>query len=215
MSFQSNDELTYTFFVQFLNKMIKRYINTYWTIVDLLSRKFTIFSDFFYQKTISDEYDKEHKAIQLKKTDVILHIGCGVFPYSAIVLSKKPHQKIVAIDKNFRIIHHARNIIHEKNLDDTISIDVGDGGSYDLESFSVIILSSCVDLTGNVLDHIIATAKPGTRFIIRELRPMSKHVKNYLKQKKDITLIHQYGTFSFPFYSILGWDSFIIKKNGR
>jgi protein-L-isoaspartate O-methyltransferase len=192
--------------------MIKRYVNTYWTIVDLICRKSQKISDFFYEGTINDEYEREHNVIHLKKSDMILHIGCGVYPYSAIVLSKNPHQKIVAIDNNDHAIQHAKHIISDHNLQKEIDIDKGDGGSYHLNSFSVIIVSSCVDLTKNVLDHIIKDAKPKTRIIIRELRPMSRYVKKYLKQRKSISFINQFSIYSFPFYSILGWDSFIIQK---
>ena len=207
------NHLSYPPLIRVVNKTIKWYINSYWTIIDLLSRTFPIISKFFYQRSINDEYQKEHEAIELKKNDNILHIGCGVFPYSAIVISEKPHNQIVAIDRSKTITHHAKQIIKNYELDTRIKIDTGNAASYDLSPFTVIILSSCVDLTGNVLDHIISSATPGTRIIVRELRPMSKYINTYLKKQSTITLLHRYGIFSFPFYSILGWDSFIIKKN--
>jgi hypothetical protein len=208
-----SNHLSYPLFIRVINKTIKWYINSYWTIIDLLSRTFPVISKFFYQRSISDEYKKEHEAIKLGKDDTILHIGCGVFPYSAIVLSEKPHRRIVAIDKSYTISHHARQIIKNYELDKKVRIDTGHAANYDLSPFTVIILSSCVDLTGNVLDHIITQANSGTRIIVRELRPMSKYINSYLKKQSTITLLNRYGIFSFPFYSILGWDSFIIKKN--
>jgi len=207
------NHLSYPPLIRVVNKTIKWYINSYWTIIDLLSRTFPVISKFFYQRSINDAYQKEHEAIELKKNDNILHIGCGVFPYSAIVISEKPHHQIVAIDRSKTITRHARQIIKNYELDTRITIDTGNAASYDLSPFTVIILSSCVDLTGNVLDHIISSATPGTRIIVRELRPMSKYIDTYLKKQSTITLLHRYGIFSFPFYSILGWDSFIIKKN--
>ena len=204
---------SYPFSIRVLNKIIKWYINTYWTLIDLLSRKFPVISRLFYQRSINDEYNKEHQAIDLKNDDTILHIGCGVFPYSAIVLSKKPHHQIVAIDTTSTITQYAKQIIHDYNLDEKITIENGYASTYDLTPFSVIILSSCVDLNGKVLDHIIASATSNTRIIIRELRPMSRYVNSYLKEQSTITLLHHYGIFSFPFYSVLGWDSFIIRKN--
>jgi protein-L-isoaspartate O-methyltransferase len=211
MAFPSNTTFSYPIILNIINRMIKRYINTYWAIIDLFARNNKKISDLFYQHTIQDEYQKEHQAIQLKKTDVILHIGCGVYPYSAIQLSTKPHKKIVAIDNNKHIIHYAQSSIQEKQFDKTIDIKLGEGASYNLHPFSVIVISSCVNLSRKVLQHIITTANPGTRIIIRELRPMSKYLHSFLKQQKSITLEQKYRTFSFPFY-IMGWDSFIIKK---
>lgn len=212
MTKHDSNHLSYPFSITLLNKAIKWYINTYWTVIDLLSRQFPVISKIFYQRSINVEYEKEHQAIGLKKNDTVLHIGCGVFPYSAILLSEKPHQHITAIDTSPTITQHAKRIIDDYALDGKISIDTGNASTYDLTPFSVIILSSCVNLNGYVLDHIISSAKPDTRIIIRELRPMSRYVNLYLKNQSAITLLYQYGIFSFPFYSILGWDSFIIQK---
>ena len=211
MTFPSSTTFSYPLIVNIINRMTKRYINTYWAIIDLFARNNKKIADIFYQHTIQDEYQKEHQAIQLKKTDVILHIGCGVYPYSAIQLSTKPHKKIVAIDNNKYIIHYAKSSIQEQDLNKTIDIELGDGASYNLQPFSVFVISSCVNLSGKVLEHIITSANPGTRIIIRELRPMSRYLHTFLKQQKSINLKKKYHTFSFPFY-VMGWDSFIIKK---
>jgi hypothetical protein len=207
------NHFSFPFKIRVLNKFFKWYINTYWTVIDLLSRKFPIISRIFYQRTINDEYNKEHKAIDLTKDDTILHIGCGVFPYSAILLSEEPHRQIVAIDTTPTITHHARQIIHDYNLDGRIIIDTGNAASYDLKPFTVIVLSSCVDLTGDILEHIISETSSNTRIIIRELRPMSRYILKFLKKQSNITLLYHYRIFSFPFYSVLGWDSFIVRKN--
>lgn len=209
---KQKEHLIYPPHIRLINLIIKKYVNTYWTIIDLLSNKFSIFSTYLYQNAIKDEYSKEHALLQLTQSDNILHIGCGVFPYSAILLSKKKNNNIIAIDNNKKVIHYAKQMIQNRNLEKTIQVKTGEGTTVDLSPYSVIISSSCVDSSVNVFRNIINTAKPGTRIIIRELRPMSHYLKKMINKQKNITLEHHLSNYTFPFYSILGWDSFILKK---
>jgi protein-L-isoaspartate O-methyltransferase len=209
---KQKEPLIYPPHIRLINLIIKKYVNTYWTIIDLLSNKFSIFSTYLYQNTIKDEYNKEHALLQLTQSDKVLHIGCGVFPYSAILLSKKKNDNIIAIDNNTKAIDYAQQMIQNRKLEKTIQVKTGEGTTIDLSPYSVIISSSCVDSSEKVLQNIINTAKPGTRIIIRELRPMSHYLKKIIKKQENITLEHHLSNYTFPFYSILGWDSFILKK---
>lgn len=210
---KQKEPMIYPPHIRLINLIIKKYVNTYWTIIDLLSNKFSILSKYLYQNTIKDEYSKEHAILHLKQSDKILHIGCGVFPYSAIILSKKKNNNIIAIDNNKKAIHYAKQMIQKRKLEKSIQVKRGEGSTFDLSPYSIIISSSCVDSSIGILQNIINTAKPGTQIIIRELRPMSLYLKKFIENQENITLEHQLSNYTFPFYSILGWDSFILRKN--
>lgn len=203
----------YPLHIRMLNKVSKKITNTNWTILDLLAYTFPVLSTLIYQTNIKKEYDKEHHILNITDEDNILHIGCGIFPYSAILLSKKIQANITAIDNDKKVIKYAKKLIHNSNLDNKIKIETGEGSTYDLTSFSVIISSSCVDSTYAVLHNILKNSRPGTRIILRELQPMSHYLKEIIEHQDVLTLEKQYTTYSFPFYSFLGWDSFILKKN--
>jgi 2-polyprenyl-3-methyl-5-hydroxy-6-metoxy-1,4-benzoquinol methylase len=209
---RNDDELIYPFHVQLVNTLLKKYVNLYWSIIDVCSNHFEVLSHVFYGKKIREEYDREHALLNLHSSDVILHIGCGVYPYSALVLSEKNNKKIVTIDKNQKVIKYARQIIQDNHLDQKITAETGEASSVDLNPFSVIISSSCVHSSAGVTRNILKHAHPGTRIIIRELRPMSKYVKNFIENQDNLELLRQFSTISFPFYHLLAWDSFILRK---
>lgn len=202
----------YPFHIRLINKIAKKCTNTYWTILDILAYHFLPLSKYIYQNNIKREYDKEHHKIQLTNQDTILHIGCGIYPYSAIRVSKEVDARIIAIDNNKNVIEYAQKIIQKRKLNTKIKIKKAEGSTYNLSSFSVIISSSCVDSSVDVLQNIIKNAQPGTRIIVRELQPMSKYLKEFIERQESLVLENQYTTYTFPFYTFLGWDSFILKK---
>lgn len=212
MEFDQKKVMSYPLHIRLINVVIKKSVNAYWTIIDIFSNKFPIISKQLYQRIIKDEYNLEHELLHLKKSDNILHIGCGIFPYSALLLSKKGQKKIVAIDTNKQAVYYAKELIQKKKLNGKIKIEIGDGAYYNLKPYSVIISSSCVDSTVKVLHNIVNHTKPNTRIIIRELPPMSKYLKKIINSQDNITLQNHYSKHSFPYYSIFRWDSFIIKK---
>lgn len=212
MTSDSKEDFSYPPHIVFINKILKKYVNLYWTIVDLFSNKFPAISHFFYESKIKQEYDKEHNILNLKDSDVILHLGCGVYPYSAFVLSEKKNKKIVTIDNKHDVIRHAQKMIQKKHLNQKITVEKGDAATYDISPFSVIISSSCVDLSKGFIKHIVNDAKSGTRIIVREFRPMSLYLKDYLLHQENIILEKQFINFSFPFHHLLIWDSFILRK---
>jgi len=205
-------KLEYPVHIRMYNILIKKIANIYWTTIDILSNNFFVFSNYFYQKTIKEQYDNEHQILNLTNSDNILHIGCGVFPYSAILLSEKKNNSIVTIDNNQQAIQYAQKVIQNRNLDKKIKVKLGDGSTYDLTSFSVIISSSCVDSSLSVLENIITHAKSNSRIIIRELPPMSTYLKDIIEKQKTIVLEHHYKYNSYPFNNILRWESFVLRK---
>ncbi|MCJ7571773.1 MAG: hypothetical protein MUO82_07850 [Candidatus Thermoplasmatota archaeon] len=211
MPSRSKKELIYPFHIRIINNCIKKYTNIYWTIIDFFSIKSPFISDFFYKKRIKEKYEIEHKLIKLKDTDDILHIGCGFFPYSALVLSENNHKSITAIDNNKTVIHHAYNYLHKMQLDERINLDVSNGVSYDVKPFSVIIISACANSTLEIFENIMNHTKPNTRIIIRELWPMSKYLKTIIKNQKKIIIEQEYKHHSYPFIGIFGWNSFILR----
>lgn len=212
MSSRLKKKLSYPFHIQIINILLKSYINIFWTIIDLLSIKSSFVSELFYQKKIREKYDLENKMIKLKDLDIILHIGCGFFPYSALVLLDKNHKSITAIDRNKKIIHSAKKYLQKLQLDEKINLDISDGKSYEFNPFSVIIVSCCVDSTLEIIENIINHAKPNTRIVIRELWPMSKYLKIIIENQKELSIKKQCKHHSFPFVGIFGWNSFIIQK---
>ncbi len=183
--------------------------NLLWYIIDILSCKFKRFAS-KYQETVSTEYKKESKLFNLKNVKNILHIGCGAYPISALVLHEVNGGKIVGIDNNLKFVKLAKDVINKKKLSDRITINHGDGINYPLDDFDTIIISGCSVPKIKILYRILKTAKPNTKIIVRELYCHNKPAEKLINSFKNIEIINKIDNHPCP---TAGWESFyLIKK---
>ncbi len=163
-----------------------------------------------YEKSISKEYKRESKMFDISASKNILHIGCGAYPVTAMTLEKMNGKKIVAIDSNPKAIELAKQVINKKKINDKISIENGDGTNYPVKEFDAIIISGCSVPKIQVLKHVINTAKPNSKIIVRELFRTSSLITQIINSYENIELIKKITNTPFPFFR---WKSFyLIKK---
>jgi len=110
---------------------------------------------------------KEIEMSDISPSDRILHIGCGAIPYTSITISRKTGAKIIGIDYNPHVVNIAIEHLKRYNLSNLIKIEEGDGKSYNISDFDVIIISYGIDCQDSVLRHVIDSMKSGTRIILR------------------------------------------------
>ena len=127
--------------------------NFFWHLVDKFSCKLERLGA-LYEKVLSKTYKKEGNKLGIYDAENILHIGCGSYPVTAITLAELNGGKIVGIDRNKKAIEPAIEVIKNKNLEDRIKIEHGDGTSYPLDNFDTIIISGCSVPKLKVLKHI-------------------------------------------------------------
>ena len=184
------------------------YTNYYWKFFDYFACNLDKYAK-IYEEDISEEYKKESNLFKTIKSKNIIHIGCGAYPATAITLAKMNCKNIVAIDKNKRAIKLANKIIARKNLNKKITVKVGDGRTYPVEKFDTIIISASSSPKLEVLDHIVKTAKPNSKIIIRELFETSDCVDDYINKQKNIKLIKKIENNSLDEYK---WKSYYTVK---
>ena len=183
--------------------------NYIWKAIDFVACRVKRFAN-IYENTISKEYVREGDLFKISESKNILHIGCGSYPITAITLAKLNGSKVVGIDIDSRAIKMANNVINRKNLQDKISIEIGDGRKYPLGKFDTIIISSCSVPKIEILDHIFKTAKLNCKIIVRELNGASNSVLDCINLHKNIEIINRIGNHPFP---TSRWESFCLRKN--
>ncbi|KYK33146.1 MAG: hypothetical protein AYK22_01160 [Thermoplasmatales archaeon SG8-52-3] len=181
----------------------------FWKAIDFIACKIKRFA-LLYENTLSKEYEKEGNLFNISDSKKILHIGCGSYPVTAISLAKYNGGKVVAIDIDPRAIKRAVKVIERKNLQNKISVDLGDGRNYPLKEFDTIIISSCSIPKIDILHHIFKTAKTNSKIIVREIYGASKAVEDCIKLHKNIKIIKRIGNNPFP---TSRWESFYLIKN--
>jgi len=178
-------------------------------LLDSLYFKFEVFSSnvsFFsciYIKFHEPSVKKEIKLADLLQDDKILHIGCGAIPYTAIVLAKKTNAHITCIDNKHQTIDVANVYLKKHNLLDKITIEHGEGTTYDVSKFDTVVISygiSCQDL---VLKHVLSSIKKGAKIVLRR----------YTAEKNEYidSIVKDFSVCNKKL--LLTQNSIIIKKN--
>jgi len=190
------------------NRIINLPSNISWDLIDLLTGKLPILEK-YYEKIIGPEYIKEYKLFNIKPRSRVLHIGCGSYPLSEILLVKLLDAKVTGIDINPKSIERARQVIRRKKLIDSIDLVVENGVRYPAENFDIVIISSCAHPKTLIIENILRT---NNRFILREKEISTKIVERYLREHGELKIVKEITHHPFPFYHPMGWKSYLIEK---
>lgn len=190
-------------------KINLKIINLFWYLIDRLSSV----SDFFaglYEKTVGNEYRNERDEFNLSKSKKILHIGCGPYPITALILAEMNGVKIVAIDHNEKCVKITKKVLQQKNMNGKIYAELGEGLNYPLNGFDTIIASGCSQPKIQVINHILKNSDKKSKIIIRESYYKDEIIKDIIKNFSDIELIKKVNNHAFR---TSNWESFYIIKN--
>ena len=146
--------------------MIKKFLDYLYYIFEILSNYIPFFAE-LYIKYHSPSVKKEIEMSRLSQSDKVLHIGCGAIPYTSIVIAREINTDIVGIDHKLRIVNIATDYIKRYSLSDVVRIERGNGKTYDVSNFDVIIISYGVVDQNLVLKHVLESMNGGARIILR------------------------------------------------
>ncbi len=194
--------------VIFLNRITA---NIFWKTMDTLAyhnRKI----DEIYERIIGGEYTRECNTFHLSKHQKILHIGCGAYPLTEIILAQTTKLPIVGVDKDQRAVQRALHLIKKKKLDQQVTIVNANGLEYSLSGFDVIIISSCSTPKIDVLKTIFSRAPSGTTIIVREIGSALDSIVGYIKKNPELELLDSIRHFKFSIFGPIIWNSLRLKK---
>ena len=77
---------------------------------------------FFYSRPYRGVVEREVKLAAIGDGDVVVNIGCGSVPFTAIYLARLTGAKIVALDKEKEAVECARRYIKARGLADIIRV---------------------------------------------------------------------------------------------
>ncbi|MCX6670972.1 MAG: nicotianamine synthase family protein [Euryarchaeota archaeon] len=190
---------------------IKKTANCFWEVADTWSYKNDAITR-IYNKTIGKEYQKEYEDCGISSHSNILHIGCGSYPLTEIVLANCTKGQIVGIDKNNKAVQRGQQVIKKNNLDKRIILKHGDGLDFPVEEFDMVIVSSCSQPKEKILQHLFQKVRPQGTIIVREVDIATKDILNYIAAHPDIELKQQIRHNPFPFFEPIGWTTFCLTK---
>jgi len=191
---------------------IKKISNLFWEIADTWSYKNNKIAK-RYNNSIEKEYQKECKTYGISSNSKVLHIGCGAYPLTDIVLSRYCGATLIGIDKNPIAVQRAQEVIRRYHLQNRITIRHGDGTEFPVNNFDLILISSCSLPKLQILEHLFKNAKHQSTIIVREVSIATVEVLDYINIHPEIEIIQQMHHAPFPFYGPFGWDTFYLRKS--
>lgn len=169
---------------------LKKIIDLEFVIAEKILIKFQklhpIYYD-FYDKMIENEINLAN----ISKDDKILHVGCGSFPATSILLAKKIGSQIISIDKNLRSVKQAISFVKVSDVADKIKIEHADATQYPVENFDLIILSQGIKPYKELLNHISKLIKDNKRVILRTTSSQNGEIAQNDLFLKDIFKIEK------------------------
>jgi cyclopropane fatty-acyl-phospholipid synthase-like methyltransferase len=183
--------------------------NLFWIIIDKMAYRMKDFAK-LYEKTVGNEYRKEREKFDLSKAKKILHIGCGSYPLTAIILAEMDNVNIVTIDNSPRAVKLANKVISKKKLNGKIKAEQGDGTIFPLDEFDTIIISGCSVPKIKVLEHAFKDSKPKSRIIIRDAILDMESIINNSNPHQNIKIVEKMENHIFPDST---YNSFYLLKN--
>lgn len=195
--------------MSFFQEINRKKANLFWHIIDIVSSRFHVVGT-IYQKQIGEHYIEEAKRFNFTDAKSILHIGSGAYPITAIILANLFNAHIVTIDKNPVVLKIARKVVKKEGLENKVEVIDGDGLSFDVSRFDVVIISSCSVPKEEILTHIFSKVNNQSTIIVRELPSEMDELKRFVKRFKDINQIDEILCCVAP---NLCWNTLYFKKN--
>ncbi len=133
----------------------------------------------FYQKLV----EKEMKIAGVKPGMRVLQVGCGPYPFSAIMLAEKGCI-VEAIDNNPEAIKKAEIVIKRLGLEKKVSLKLKEGETLGFSEFDRTFLALHVEPKDRVLCKAINEMKPECKIVFRNPRGFLKLFYSGIKQKE-------------------------------
>ncbi|MBN1280845.1 MAG: class I SAM-dependent methyltransferase [Candidatus Thermoplasmatota archaeon] len=167
------------------SKYWSRVLSCYvFTLLEILAVYFSLF-DSLLTRWRTPVFSEEVNLLNISEGEQVLHVGCGAFPSASIMIAQLHQAKVVGIDNNPIAVKLAQICINRKQLSHLITIILGDGVEYPVDSFDVIFIAINVWPIEKVLSHLVQSMKPTARILCKA----SQHDIAQVLQKEEIALL--------------------------
>ncbi len=153
----------------------------------------------FYHRLYRDVVAREIGMAGISRESIVLNIGCGAIPFTAVHLIEMTGARVIAMDKDEDAIIKARNCLNKYTLDPggKIELQVGDGTETIPAKFTAAIVALQVYNKGLVLERLMKTGTAGASLVFR--RPVPAYTEEYgdlpAGRKPDCQVFHSMKTF--------------------
>jgi hypothetical protein len=115
--------------------------------------------------------EQEIRLASIGRADIVVNIGCGAVPFTAIHLARLTGARVIAMDRDNEAVECARRYLKASGLQETIEVVCGDGEqAAECEGARVWVVALQAAPKEGILKHFLNNAPRGTRAVFREPR---------------------------------------------
>jgi len=104
--------------------------------------------------------DREIAIANVDSDDVVLNIGCGAIPFTAILLAQKTDAFVYAIDRDLRAVKAAQRVVGKYQLQDRIKVVLHDAVEPFSHDVTLAFLSLQAQPKAKIVDVLKETMRP-------------------------------------------------------
>ncbi len=120
-----------------------------------------------YSRPYRRVIENEISLAKLSREDLILNIGCGAVPFTALYLATLTGARVHALDIDPEAVRMADNCVKKAGLSHRIAVSHGDGSKPFQGAFTASIVALQAAPKRMILEALKKTSLPGARFIFR------------------------------------------------
>ena len=129
-----------------------------------------------YRQVIKNEIE----LAQITAADMVLNIGCGAVPFTAIQIVSLTGAKVWAMDKDLIAVKQARFCLEQAGLSEQIEVIEGNGAVHIPRGFDVAVVALQAEPKAQILDKLLAGATAGGRLVFRKANTRFKQCYDHL-----------------------------------
>jgi len=120
-----------------------------------------------YSRPYRQVIENEITLAKLGKDDVVLNIGCGAVPFTALYIAKLAGSRVYALDIDPCAAGYAEKCVKKAGLEDRITVMHADGAQDFRHNFTASIVALQAAPKNRILEVMQKKSRPGARFIFR------------------------------------------------
>ena len=120
-----------------------------------------------YSRPYRQVIENEIKLANLGKDDIVLNIGCGAVPFTALYTAKLAGSRVYALDIDPCAAGYASQCVKMAGLEDRITVMHADGAQDFRHHFTASIVALQAAPKNRILEVMQKKSRPGARFIFR------------------------------------------------
>lgn len=113
---------------------------------------------------------KEIRLAGITAEDIVLNIGCGALPFTALHIAKISGAKVIAIDRDEEAAEKAKLFLKKMGVSSRIAIMEKEGSDRMELDYSAVVIALQAEPKATILENLFSECPSGTRFIIREAK---------------------------------------------